>query len=441
MTDRAQVIDDELAKARALPTTQRVFASQPKTFAEETRRREAGVIAFPDTPGRLAPLVPLIVSRASGCRIYDLDDNELVDLHMGYWTQILGHAPPVVVEAVKREIERGTIVGVNELEIRLGEYLLAHVACAELVCLTVTGTSAIMHALKAARAHRGRRRIAKLANAFHGHDNDVAMDLPEFQPGVPASDDTLVLSGSPEIFDVIRANADSLAGILVEPAPPVRDPKPFYDLAFFKELRRLTAELGIVLIFDEVLRGFRARFGGTLDDDGVIPDIACFGKIIGGGLPLAAVVGRRAVLEAGRSSGNPARDGGRVPLLGTYSGNRVACAAGLAQLEYIEQHQATLYPYLRDKAAWLGAEIAAHATEHALPITTAVMVGGMVMIKPTSGPVGPMHPVILLQTYLREQGCYFGGGPIQISAAHQPADLERVSSAVRAAMAAIAKDI
>jgi glutamate-1-semialdehyde aminotransferase len=439
---RTQALEAAIAKARALPTTQRVLAKQPRTVAEDQRRRTAGVITFADTPGRLELLVPLLVERGEGCRLYDLDGNELIDLHLGFWTQILGHSPPVVVEAVTREMARGTTVGVgNPLENELCEYLIEHVECAEMACLAVSGTHALMHALKLARAKSGRRRIGKFSNHFHGTDNDVSLDLPEFKPGVPTNDDTLVLPGSPEVFDVIRQHADSLAGILIEPAPPVRDPRPFYDLAFYKELRRLTSELGIVLVFDEVLRGFRSRFGATLDAECVIPDLTCFGKIIGGGLPLAAVVGRRDIMQRGATSGSPIRDlATHVPLLGTYSGNRIACAAGLAQLKYLEQHQHEIYPYIRDKGAWLGAQIDAHAKKHGLPIASLVLVGGMVMVRPTAGAPGPLHPVVLLQTYLRDQGCFFMGGPIQVSPAHREADLERISAAFDGAMANLVKD-
>jgi glutamate-1-semialdehyde 2,1-aminomutase len=439
---RAQAVDAAIARAQALPTTQRVLARQPKTVAEEHRRRAAGVITFADTPGRLAPLVPLLVTHGEGCRIWDLDGNELIDLHLGFWTQILGHSPPVVVEAVTRELARGTTVGVGtDVENALCEYLIEHIACADMACLAVAGTHAIQHALKVARAWRGKSVIGKFANHFHGNDNEIAMDLPEFKPGVPTTDNTLVLPGTPEVFDVIRKHADSLAGILVEPAPPVRDPRPFYDLAFYKELRRVTSELGIVLVFDEVLRGFRDRFGATLDEQGVVPDLACFGKIIGGGMPLGAVVGRREIMERGGTSGNPVRDlAGRVPLLGTYSGNRIACVAGLAQLCYIEAHQATIYPYIRDKARWIAAEIDGHAKKHGLPIGTLVLVGGMVMVRPTAGAPSPLHPVVLLQTYLREQGCFFNGGPLQMSPAHGEAELQRVAAAFDAAMANLVKD-
>ncbi|MDB4956500.1 MAG: Glutamate-semialdehyde aminotransferase [Myxococcales bacterium] len=438
---KARELDAQTARAKDLPTTKRVLAKQQKTVAENLRRQAAGSIMFFDKPAVAAPLVPMIADRASGCNLYDLDGNEFIDLHMGYWTQIIGHAPSVVVEAVKREIERGTTIGVgNTLEIELAEFLIEHIECAEMCCLAISGTSALMHALKLARASRGRPKIAKFANAFHGHDADLVVDLPEFRHGLAATDDTLVLPGTPEAFDLIRKHADELAGVVIEPAPPVRDPRPSYDLAFYKELRRVTADLGIVLIFDEVLRGFRCRFGATLGDQ-VVPDLACFGKIIGGGLPVAAVVGRRSVMSAGATSGNALRDlsGGKVALVGTYNGNRIACAAGLAHLKYIKDHQDEIYPYLREKAHWLGKEINAHASEHKLPIESLVLEGGMVMVKGRP-PTSPMHPAVLLQTYLRDQGCFFSGAPIQISTAHRPSDLERISAAFKAAMANLVAD-
>jgi glutamate-1-semialdehyde 2,1-aminomutase len=439
---RALQLDALIAKARELPTTRRVLAKQPKTVAENERRRAAGVMMFSDTPGRLSPLVPMIVDRASGCRVHDLDGNEFLDLHMGFWTQILGHAPAVVVEAIKREVERGTNVGIgHDLEIELSEFLIEHIECAEMCSLTTTGTTAVMHSLKVARAARGKKLIAKFGNQFHGHDNDLLVDLNEFKPGIRDSDHTLVLPPTAEAFALIKKHASELAGIIVEPAPPLRDPIAFYDLAFYQELRRVTEEHGIVLIFDEVLRGFRSRFGATLDEQGVIPDLACFGKIIGGGMPVGAVVGRRRFMQAGSTTGNMVRDlTTRVPLMGTYNGNRLACAAGLAQLKHIRANQDSIYPYMREKGAWLGAEINTHATATGLPIKATVMIGSMIMMKAADAHPGPMHPVVLLQTYLRDQGCFFMGGPIQITIAHRPNDLERVSSAIKAAMAGVVED-
>ncbi|CAN5134122.1 hypothetical protein BH11MYX1_BH11MYX1_40390 [soil metagenome] len=440
---RARGVDALIARARALPTVQRIRARQAKTVAENERRWAAGALEFIDTPGRLSPLVPMIIDHAQGCRIHDLDGNSFIDLHLGFWTGILGHSPEVVVEAVRREIGRGTNVGVgHDLEIELCELLVEHIACADIACLAVSGTSALMHALKLARASTGKRKVAKFGNAFHGHDNDLLSDLPEFKLGLPGSDSTLVLPPGPEAFELVRAHASTLAAIVVEPAPPLRDPRPFYDLAFYRELRALTSELGIVLVFDEVLRGFRSRFGATLDAEGIVPDLACFGKIIGGGMGVAAVVGKRAIMQSGRTTGNPMRDGiDRVPLMGTYAGNRIACAAGLAQLHYIRDHQAEIYPYMRDKSQWLGAQINAHAAKHHVPLTTAVFDGGLVMIKPVHPPgPSPMHPVVLLQAYLRDSGCYFMGGPIQISPAHTSSDVEEISGAFEQAMANIVRD-
>jgi glutamate-1-semialdehyde 2,1-aminomutase len=438
---KARAIDAELARARDLPTTKRVVAKQPRTIEEDRRRRETALL-FSDTPGRLAPLVPMLVDRASGCRVRDLDGNEFIDLHLGFWTGILGHAPPVVVEAIQREAARGTTIGIgHDLEIELCELLVEHVACADMCCLAVSGTSALMHALKLARAARGLEMVAKFANTFHGHADDMVVDLPEFKASALGSDRTLVLPASAEAFDVIRAHADSLACVVVEPAPPMREPRPFFELGMYRELRRLTEELGIVLVFDEVLRGFRSRFGGTLDAEGVIPDLACFGKIVGGGMPLAAVVGRRHIIEVGRGAGNPMRDRDRAPLMGTYAGNRLACAAGIAQLRYLKQNQNEIYPYIRDKGDWLRDEINAHARRHQLPIESAAYVGGMVVVRPAGASHGsPMHPVVLLQTYLRDQGCYFVGGPVQMSPVFRQQELERVSAAFDAAMADIVLD-
>lgn len=443
--DKARSVDAQLATARGLPTTRRVAAKQRLTVAEDRRRYDAGCMQFVDTPNRLPQLIPMIARDASGCRIVDLDGNELIDLHVGTWTGILGHSPRVVVDAIRREAEHGLNLGTcvgHELEIQHCELLTKHVSSAEIACHAVSGTSAVMHAFKVARAKTGRSLVAKFSNAFHGHDNDVVVDLPDFAAGLPRTSSTLVLPPTAEAFDLLRKHASDIAAVIVEPAPPVRDPRPFYELGMFKQLRALTAELGIVLIFDEVLRGFRSRFGATLDEDGVVPDVTLFGKIIGGGLPLAAIVGKREVMDVSRTTGNPIRDRGRrVGLVGTYAGNRLACAAGIAQLEHLRDHP-EIYTYTRDQSRWLAAQIDAHASKHKLPIETLALVGGMVMVRSAGGGhgSGPMDPVVLLQTYLRDQGVYFMGAPIFVCAAHTPEDLARVSAAFDAAMAMLVAD-
>ena len=430
-------------KLRALPTVRRVIERTPKTVAAQAQRMARGAAAWSDTPGR-TDIVPMVVDRASGSKLYDLDGTEYVDLMLGVWTAILGHAPAPVVEAVQREVTRGLNVGMpHALETELSEILVEHVACAEVSFLANSGTEAVMHALKLARAATGRKRVVKFDLHYHGHANDLLGDLVEFRHGmpVPGEDGTLVLPRHTSSFARIRELADQIACVIIEPASPGRDLLFEFEPDFFSGLRALTKELGIVLVFDEVFWGFRNRFGGTFDERGIVPDVAVFGKIIGGGLPIGAVVGRRDIMTRGISTGNPVRDAAtRVPILGTFAGNRLVCAAGVAQMRHLERHRDELYPYMRRQCERLVEEVHAHAAARGYPVRL-VARGGIFFPRIWTQLAEPrtlhMPAMLVLGAYLRDQGVFYTGGAAQLTPAHSDEDVRHLGVAFKAALDAM----
>ena len=337
-----------LARARALDCIQDLTARQPKTIAAGARRASKGV--FSNFVDGLPRMIPMIAGRAHGPFIADLDGNEFVDLDSGRGVNFLGHSSEVVTGAVGSVLGNGfTVAAGNEVETALMSLLLDTVRWAEGGFLSNSGTEATMHALKLARAFTGRPHVAVFENSYHGHHNDVFVTrLPDgsTRPGMPGvapsvASSTTVLPYDERAFEVISARASDLACVIVE---PIRSSFPRFDREFLVGLRQVTMEHGVVLAFDETLSGFRFRFGGAVDEDGITPDLATFGKIIGGGLPIGATLGRSEIMKMAVTSGEIQRDiQTRTHVLGTFCGNVVACTAGLAQLEYLRNHQDEVY--------------------------------------------------------------------------------------------------
>ncbi len=335
-----------------LAVIQELLAKQKKCMESHAQRQKDGTVSFFTEGPRNSPFVPMIIKEAKGCKFIDLDGNEFIDIAMSYGPQILGHSSDVVVNAVKETVEHGTSVVVgHELEHKLGKTIIDAVACAERCIFVNSGTESTMHAIKIARAFSGREKIAKFEAGYHGTHPDVSVssnigaerrgpiDRPEGvldTPGICSHilETTMILPRDHEAaFDIIRENAEDLACVIVEPMGPGW-PKPNPD--FLKKLREVTKEADVILIFDEVVTGFRTCYGGAQDRWGIVPDMAAFGKIVGGGLPLGAIVGRRDIMEVAVTTGNPMEDiATKVHIVGTNSGNMVSCAAGLAMLSYL----------------------------------------------------------------------------------------------------------
>lgn len=292
----------------------------------------------------------MVISRGAGSRVYDADGREFIDFVLGSGPMILGHAPPPVVEAVQGQIQRGnSYYAMNEPAIQLAEKIRSAVPCAEKVKFCGSGSEATFYAMRLARAATGKPKVLKFEGAYHGHHDYVMMSVTpsatrnETYPvaipdtaGIPSviRDQVLVapFNDLATTRELLEKNADELAAVIIEPQCRLIDPQP----GFLEGLRQTTQRLGIVLIFDEVVTGFRLAWGGAQELYGVIPDVACYGKIIGGGYPLAAIAGRGDILELSNPRAK-AKEPRNAYISGTLNGNPLAATAGLATLIELEK--------------------------------------------------------------------------------------------------------
>lgn len=312
-------------------------AKSEALFAAALQRIPGGV----NSPVRAFRAVggsPFFVNKASGAHLFDVDGNEYID-YVGTWgPAILGHAHPKIVAAVKSAAESGTSFGVpNPLEVRMAERVCAAVPSVEKVRMCTSGTEACMSAIRLARGFTGREKIVKFDGCYHGHADSLLVRAgsgaltfgnPD-SAGVPAAftEHTIVLpfNDSEAVKAAFAANAGNIAGLIIEPVPGNAGlylPKP----GFLEMLREITSREEALLIFDEVMTGFRLAFGGAQQRFGIKPDLTCFGKIIGGGLPVGAFGGRAEIMDCLAPLG-------KVYQAGTLSGNPLAMAAGLALLD------------------------------------------------------------------------------------------------------------
>ena len=300
---------------------------------------------------------PFFVNKASGSKVWDVDGNELIDYVLTWGPAILGHAHPKIIAAVKAAAELGTSFGIpNPLEVTMAKLICGLVPSVQKVRMTSSGTEACMSAIRLARGFTKRDKIIKFDGCYHGHVDSLLVKAgsgaltfghPD-SAGVPAAftSHTIVLpyNDFEAVTACFAANKDQIAGIIIEPVPGNAGlylPKPGY-LEFLSEI---TKSHGALLIFDEVMTGFRLARGGAQERFGITPDLSTFGKVIGGGLPVGAFGGRAEIMDYLAPLGP-------VYQAGTLSGNPMAMAAGLANLH--ELHATNAYPKLEE----LGAQLA-----------------------------------------------------------------------------------
>jgi len=333
---------------------------------------------------------PVFMREAHGARITDVDGREYVDYVMSWGPLILGHAHPAVVEAIKDQAGKGTSYGApTPLEVGLAGLIIEAFPSLEMVRMMSSGTEAVMTAIRLARAFTGREKIVKFEGCYHGHADSLlvkagsgvaTLGIPG-SPGVPKHLAELTLTvpfnDQASIAMVFEEHGREIAGIIVEPVAGnmgVVTPQP----DFLEKLRELTKIYDSLLIFDEVITGFRLSWGGYQEITGIDPDLTCLGKIIGGGLPVGAVGGKRIIMEQLAPLGP-------VYQAGTLSGNPLAMAAGLTTLALL-QHSTGCYESMDRLAFSLCEEMKLLFTRKGLPVTINRM-GSMFTVFFTSEPV------------------------------------------------------
>lgn len=328
----------------------------------------------------LAPDVRFIIARGEGARVQSVDGRWYLDYVGGAGANILGHCHPRVVEAVKLQSERGLhfFGTLNETAVALSAKLVERIPCAEKILFTTTGSEATFYAMRIARAYSGKTKILKFEGAYHGNHDYSSFALfptaPSDYPmaradsgGVPQVLQPTVLvspyNDLPSLRRIVEANREDLAAIIVEPVQRIIFPQP----GFLEGVRALCDEFGILLIFDEVVTGFRLALGGAQERFGVTPDLASYGKIVGGGGPLGCVAGRADIVE----HTNPNKKGqpDYAYINGTLHGNPIAAAAGLATIAELEKPG--VYERLDGLSDTLKTSLQAVLDHHGLPAVVA----------------------------------------------------------------------
>jgi glutamate-1-semialdehyde 2,1-aminomutase len=317
-------------------------AMHPKSGAlyERARNVISGGITH---DGRHLNPYPVYIDRALGSRKWDVDGNEYVDYWMGHGALILGHCHPTVVAAIQKQASRGTHLGAShELEVRWAELVSKLIPSAEMVRFTMSGTEATHLAMRIARAYTNRSKILKFQGHFHGWHDGVALavdppyDVP-WSAGVPTSTLDQILLCPPNDIKAVETvlQRGDVAAVILEPAGGGSSTIPTIP-GYLQELRSLTERMGVVLIFDEVISGFRYSPGGAQAYFGVTPDMTTLAKIVAGGLPGGAVVGKKPLMSMMARRGDPVWDRSqRVAQNGTFNSNPLCAAAAIATLELV----------------------------------------------------------------------------------------------------------
>ncbi|HEV2130198.1 MAG TPA: glutamate-1-semialdehyde 2,1-aminomutase [Longimicrobiaceae bacterium] len=392
---------------------------------------------------------PFFVERAAGARLWDADGNEYLDYVLSWGPLIFGHAHPAVVEAICSAAELGTSYGApTAREVELAEAVREFFPSMELLRFVNSGTEATMSAVRLARGYTGRELLLKFEGCYHGHGDSflvkagsgvATLGLPN-SPGVPAELGRLTLTAPfnnlEAVAEIFRVHAGSIAAVIVEPVvgnagfiPP--------DAEFLPMLRRVTEEDGALLIFDEVMTGFRIAPGGAQQRFGVRPDLTTLGKVIGGGLPVGAYGGRREIMERVAPLGP-------VYQAGTLSGNPLAMAAGLAQLRLLREDHP--YPELERRTSRLVEGLLGNAAELGVPASGGSL-GSMWGVFFASGPVRSFADAMRSDAALfgrffhgcLARGIFFAPSAFEagfLSTAHRDLDVEETIAHARDALRA-----
>ena len=412
------------------------------------KKRIPGGVNSPVRAFRGLDREPFFVERAEGAKIWDVDGNEYID-YVGSWgPAILGHAPPVVVDAVRVAAAKGVSFGIpNPLEVEMAELICRWVPSIEKVRMVNSGTEATMSCIRLARGFTGREKIIKFEGCYHGHVDSLLVNagsgaLTHGQPdsaGVPATFAALTISLPFNDIEAVRTafreNKAAIAAVILEPIP-ANAGLYFPKESFLQQLRDECTKEGALLIFDEVMTGFRVARGGAQEIYGVRPDLTALGKVIGGGLPVGAFGGRAEIID--RLSPE-----GPVYQAGTLSGNPLAMAAGLAQLRELERTDG--WRILEELGARF--EEAVRATlRRAGRSLTFHRVGSMFCLFFSEGPVIDLASAkrsdrlafVHFFRHSMDNGIYFAPSQFEtgfLSTAHGRSEIDRTTEVMRAALA------
>jgi glutamate-1-semialdehyde-2,1-aminomutase len=390
-------------------------------------------------------IYPITGSRSLGSKVWDIDGNEYLDISMGFGVHLFGHSEPCIMSALENQLQQGIHIGpLSQLSDRVAS-LISELTGMERVCFANSGTEAVMTAIRLARSTTGRDKIAIFKDSYHGHfDGTLAVATNQdgsapMAPGVTqnAVDDVLVLAyDDPKSLDIIQAHAHELAAVLVEPVPSRRpDLQP---QAFLHQLRQLTTQSNVVLIFDEVITGFRIHPGGAQAWFGVEADLATYGKIVGGGMPIGVIAGKAIYLD-GIDGGDWNYGDRSYPqaettfFAGTFSRNPLAMASAHAVLSQIKSQGLPLYQQLNQRTAQLAQAINDFFDREGVPIQI-VNFGSLFRFALTGNASYLYQPLEmdLFYYHLIERGIYvWEGRTCFLSTAHTNEDIDRVIQAVK----------
>ncbi|WP_418627961.1 glutamate-1-semialdehyde 2,1-aminomutase [Veillonella atypica] len=422
---------------------------------DEAKRYMPGGVNSPVRSYRSVGSNPPFISSASGSRIYDIDNNEYIDYVLSWGPMILGHANPEVVASLQEAIPRGTSYGAPTLlETELAKKIQAFMPSMEMVRLVNSGTEATMSALRVARGYTGRDRIVKFVGCYHGHSDSLLVkagsglatfgvpDSPGVPKGVAENTITLPYNGIDAIKQLFDEMGDTIACIIVEPVagnmgcvPPVE--------GFLETLRDVTKAHGALLIFDEVMCGFRASSGGAQKLYNIKPDLTCLGKIVGGGMPLAVFGGSSKIMSEVAPSGP-------IYQAGTLSGNPVAVTAGLATLSML-QRDPTIFKQVEDSTKALCNGLEELAKKYNVPAVVQ-RVGSMFTLFFTDKPVHNFddasacnadHFKIFFHHNL-SHGIYYAPSPFEsnfVSMCHKGAEIDKTLAVAEEAFKIISETL
>ncbi len=426
------------------------MTSRSSDLFAAAQKRIPGGVNSPVRAFRHVEAEPFFVERAQGAKVWDVDGNEYID-YVGSWgPAILGHAPSAIINAVREAAARGLSFGIpNPLEVEMAELLCKWMPAIEKVRMVNSGTEATMSCLRLARAFTGRDKIIKFDGCYHGHVDALLVKtgsgaLTHRRPdsaGVPQAFVDLTISLPFNNAELVRAafrqNKNEIAAVLLEPIP-ANAGLYFPRQDFLAILREECTKQGALLIFDEVMTGFRVARGGAQEIYGVAPDLSALGKVIGGGLPVGAFGGKAEIMDQ-------LSPDGPVYQAGTLSGNPLAMAAGLAQLRELERINGWK---LLEKLGAQFEKVARDAISKARIDVTLHRIGSMFCLFFASEPIVDLSGAQRsdLKMFAKffhaclKRGVYFAPSQFEtgfISTAHTPEDIERTGAVMREALASL----